>query len=429
MASQLTDEFGAILRDMVGTKESIKGAKDWMLARTAHAQLLAVALRKHVVSARGDFTRVLFAVYLLNDVFFNTAKDETYRYACFDQLGAMLHAACASATDDDQRAKVLRVVDLWGAKAVYAAPQIAALKQLAAGAQPPRPPSPNGALQQQQQQQPTPAPVAAPAPNSAAFAAAAGVAAIRNLQQAQALAAAKGAAAAAAPAAAAAAPRCDLATMPVGVMAGLVKIALTAGHEPWSPLDVSSMPTLMPAAIEPGRLEARVKEFYRVIEADRARREERRREDRGALGAKRMREAGILDDERPAIRMPDDGGQSAATGMHERARPRYAGGEAARARAAAEADLEAAQARPDRAIGDENLGKQMLRGMGWEEGRGLGTEGRGRAEPITDGGQLDKVGIGSRTNPNDPSQPADAYAAYRNTRSDQHGAKQRRGWN
>ena len=48
------------------------------------------------------------------------------------------------------------------------------------------------------------------------------------------------------------APRCDLSAIPVGVMAGLVKIALTAGHEPWKPLDVANIPSLTPAVIEPG---------------------------------------------------------------------------------------------------------------------------------------------------------------------------------
>ena len=66
--------------------------------------------------------------------------------------------------------------------------------------------------------------------------------------------------------------RCDLSTIPVGVMAGLVKVALNGGHEPWRPLDLTTMPTAAPMPVEPGRLEARVKEFYRLLEKDKLRR-------------------------------------------------------------------------------------------------------------------------------------------------------------
>ena len=59
----------------------------------------------------------------------------------------------------------------------------------------------------------------------------------------------------------------------MSAQAGLSRVALTNGHEPWAPLDVAAMPTLAPPAIEPGRLEARVKEFYRTLETDKLRRQ------------------------------------------------------------------------------------------------------------------------------------------------------------
>ena len=45
---------------------------------------------------------------------------------------------------------------------------------------------------------------------------------------------------------------------------------------------------------------------------------------------------------------------------------------------------------------------------------GLGAEGRGRADPILDAGQTDKIGIGSRPAKIDPS---DAFGQFRQQRS------------
>ena len=67
----------------------------------------------------------------------------------------------------------------------------------------------------------------------------------------------------------------------------------------------------------------------------------------------------------------------------------------------------------DRSIEDSNLGRQMLKGMGWKEGTGLGADGTGLAEPVRGDGQLDKVGLGSRQ----PSSSDDFFANYRQSKS------------
>jgi hypothetical protein len=57
----------------------------------------------------------------------------------------------------------------------------------------------------------------------------------------------------------------------------------------------------------------------------------------------------------------------------------------------------------------------MLKGMGWQEGAGLGATGEGISAPIDDGGQLDKVGVGLR---NQKSGSLDGFfEAYRSERS------------
>eukprot|EP00629_Pelagomonadales_sp_RCC1024_P001987 CAMPEP_0119275204 /NCGR_PEP_ID=MMETSP1329-20130426/13442_1 /TAXON_ID=114041 /ORGANISM="Genus nov. species nov., Strain RCC1024" /LENGTH=120 /DNA_ID=CAMNT_0007275571 /DNA_START=170 /DNA_END=529 /DNA_ORIENTATION=- len=110
--------FKATLAAMAGTKESIKQAKEWLLARPAHAGTLAVALREHVVTCP-DFQKVLFAVYLLNDVFFGTSAKDPFRKDFFPQLPTVIHHATQKAPDDASKEKVRRVVELWGAKKVF----------------------------------------------------------------------------------------------------------------------------------------------------------------------------------------------------------------------------------------------------------------------------------------------------------------------
>jgi len=46
--------------------------------------------------------------------------------------------------------------------------------------------------------------------------------------------------------------------MSVGAMVGLVKVAMGEGHKKYRPLDLQSLPAIMPPPIEPGRLEVRV---------------------------------------------------------------------------------------------------------------------------------------------------------------------------
>ncbi|KAJ8598152.1 hypothetical protein CTAYLR_007363 [Chrysophaeum taylorii] len=409
-SAEMLSEFESLLDKIAGTKESIRRAKDWMLSRPQHVGELAAALREHVerwawrseASAVERFSKILFAIYLLNDVFFNSGDDDPFRQGCLGQLGAVVSAARATAPDQAAKDKVSRVVDLWGAKKVFSAADIAALREetppplappvlqpiLPAFGPPPVPPPrcPPPAV--------VPAPVAPPP------------------QPPQ---------------------RLDLATMPVGVMAGIVKVALASGHEPWKPLDVAALPALLPPAIEPGRLEARLNEFYRVLENDRAKRAEKR--------AAREKE---LESDRPFtflpvdVRAPPERRRYPTTTAPRAFTPPVdldAFDPVAAAAAAANSGGAAASSNPRRRpaeppddaskpIGDENLGKQMLRGMGWEEGRGLGVAGRGRAEPIADTGQTDKIGIGSRNHQQQQPEP-DIFAQYRSQR----GSTYRSRWN
>ena len=157
------------------------------------------------------FQKLLFAVYLLNDIFFAArTKEDPFRRSFAPVLSDIIRGASKAADNDASRDKLVKVIELWGAKKVFNSEQIEELKVAAKNE-----PVPVATVQDQ---------------------------------------------------------RCDLSTIPVGVMAGLVKVALNGGHEPWRPLDLTTMPTAAPMPVEPGRLEARVKEFYRLLEKDKLRR-------------------------------------------------------------------------------------------------------------------------------------------------------------
>jgi hypothetical protein len=51
------------------------------------------------------------------------------------------------------------------------------------------------------------------------------------------------------------------------VMANMVKSALKSGHPRYTPMDINAISRATPQSIEPGRLEARISEFYKKYES------------------------------------------------------------------------------------------------------------------------------------------------------------------
>jgi len=189
----------------------------------------------------------------------------------------------------------------------------------------------------------------------------------------------------------------------VGQMAGIVRVALENGHPPWTPLDVLALPSLQPPAIEPVRLEARIKEFYRTLDRESLRR---------AVGAR----AALLPPPPAAARRDesDDEGPSS-----KRRRGDTGAGYSTRRY---ESDDPSPRAGLDVPLGDDNVGKSMLKSMGWQEGRGLGASGTGIAEPISLAPQTDNLGVGGGAASAAAAATAapganDAFTNYRNSKS------------
>eukprot|EP00633_Aureoumbra_lagunensis_P001858 CAMPEP_0197295880 /NCGR_PEP_ID=MMETSP0890-20130614/36793_1 /TAXON_ID=44058 ORGANISM="Aureoumbra lagunensis, Strain CCMP1510" /NCGR_SAMPLE_ID=MMETSP0890 /ASSEMBLY_ACC=CAM_ASM_000533 /LENGTH=211 /DNA_ID=CAMNT_0042772109 /DNA_START=233 /DNA_END=868 /DNA_ORIENTATION=+ len=184
-------------------------------------------------------------------------------------------------------------------------------------------------------------------------------------------------------------PCLDLASVPVGIMADVLSTALAAGHEPWKPLDTSKIPQFNPPIIESNQLEERIANFYRTVDLKR--------------GHKRKADDHTIQQQQAPPQRRKYGPKIDRFELLQR---------------------EIAPMIPHKktninGIGDENVGKQMLRGMGWQEGTGLGSQGTGRAEPIADAGQSDTVGIGSRP----PGANSDVFSQYRSHLSSAHKAK------
>mgnify|MGYP002775742197 CR=1 FL=1 len=63
-------ELQSVLDNLTGTKESIKGAKNWFMQRLPFAPALAEALRERVLSLDDD-VRQLHIIFLANDILFD----------------------------------------------------------------------------------------------------------------------------------------------------------------------------------------------------------------------------------------------------------------------------------------------------------------------------------------------------------------------
>ena len=324
-----------LLADMSGTKESIKQAKEWLLQRPDKAETFAKALQKHVTQQPG-FQKLLFAVYLLNDIFFAArTKEDPFRRSFAPVLSDIIRGAAKAADNDASRDKLVKVIELWGAKKVFNSEQIEELKVAAKNE-----PVPVATVQDQ---------------------------------------------------------RCDLSTIPVGVMAGLVKVALNGGHEPWRPLDLTTMPTAAPMPVEPGRLEARVKEFYRLLEKDKLRRAAQQKPPSTHNDEEEDPEHRAQQDDRKRRRAYEQLDSGYSTRRVDEDATRRQG--------------------LDAAIGADNMGHQMLQQMGWREG-GLGARGTGIAEPIDVRQQQSNQGVGAQQA--QQQQPQDEFSQYRTQRSSQY---------
>jgi hypothetical protein len=224
------------------------------------------------------------------------------------------------------------------------------------------------------------------------------------------------------------APVLDLARIPVGNMANIVKAAKRAGHPPHTTIDTMVFASHAAPHVEPGRLEVRVAEFYRTLEGILHPELAKAAED-SRRHAERDSRYGVSDGRREGSdrrRDGEEGGERYVPGYDEererrgddqewdRPRPRKIGRYSAPDGAGTSAQ-----------ISEDNVGHKLLRGLGWQQGSGLGAEGGGIVEPISAKQMSDRAGIGSGDTTELPTLKDGSidYAAYRKQLSSQYHSK------
>ncbi|KAG5178551.1 calcium homeostasis endoplasmic reticulum protein [Tribonema minus] len=202
----------------------------------------------------------------------------------------------------------------------------------------------------------------------------------------------------------------DIDNMQVGIMVALVRAALRGGAKPYAPINAAAMPPAKPPHIEPGRLEVRLDDFYRrlTLEDDKREREierEERRREREYGDRDRRGRGDYQHNRRSDSRERDRGGYRERRDWGDRGGGRGGG------------YRPPPQAMPETQISEENVGFQALKKMGWQEGAGLGVGGKGIAEPVKGGGQMDRGGIGVKPPSGGGGGPEDMYEQYRKAKS------------
>lgn len=128
-------ELQSVLENLTGTKESIKGAKNWFMQRLPFAPALAEALRDRVLSLEDDI-RQLHVIYLANDILFdslqrriNLKELDNEAVAFQPVLGSMLAAIYYNPQNKEaNQTRLQKILQFWGSKEVYSKEIISALE-------------------------------------------------------------------------------------------------------------------------------------------------------------------------------------------------------------------------------------------------------------------------------------------------------------
>ncbi|CAN0031704.1 unnamed protein product [Ectocarpus sp. 6 AP-2014] len=202
--------------------------------------------------------------------------------------------------------------------------------------------------------------------------------------------------------------------LPVGTMAGILRVSLRNGFRRYKPVDIKLLPKYVTPHIEPGRLDVRVDEFYsratleQVHEERKKEKEQRKVEEERKLAGKEGGGGGSGQNDR-GRRNRDDGFGAGGSQQGLRAKQ-------------AQLELESDMQGREKVLGEENIGHNLLKKMGWSEGTGLGSSRSGMVEPISGSGQasMDKSGIGGgdgSVKKKTDAAEQDAFEAYRRNKS------------
>eukprot|EP01038_Epipyxis_sp_PR26KG_P007897 gene7897-10719_t len=196
-------------------------------------------------------------------------------------------------------------------------------------------------------------------------------------------------------------PLIDLGKISVGGMTNIIKAAIKTGHPKYFPIDVSTLTMASNTHVEPGRLEARVTEYYRKVhlilenetfqssqpthKEDKSSTEENKDRPNHRNDERRTRSDSDYENNWEKLAMKSQ--QTADSTDSNRNNSRN------RARSITTSNNNYNN-NEENVITEENMGHKLLRGLGWQQGSGLGAENSGIVEPIREVGKKDKDRIG-----------------------------------
>ncbi|KAG6706222.1 hypothetical protein I3843_07G206500 [Carya illinoinensis] len=134
LPSDVAMELNSVLNNLNGTKESIKGAKNWFMQRSPFAPALAEALRERIF-VLDDSERQLHIIYLANDILFDsllrrTSPDlDNEALAFVPVLGSMLRRIYHNPQNkEENQTRLQKILELWASKDIFDQNTIDALK-------------------------------------------------------------------------------------------------------------------------------------------------------------------------------------------------------------------------------------------------------------------------------------------------------------
>ncbi|XP_059461042.1 uncharacterized protein LOC132190156 isoform X2 [Corylus avellana] len=154
LPSDVAMELNNVLNSLNGTKESIKGAKNWFMQRSPFAPALAEALRERIF-VLDDSERQLHIIYLANDILFDSLQRRTSpdfdneALAFKPVLGSMLGRIYHNPQNkEENQTRLQKILELWASKDIYDPSAIDVLKGEMIGGAPansfPGPPATSG---------------------------------------------------------------------------------------------------------------------------------------------------------------------------------------------------------------------------------------------------------------------------------------------
>ncbi|KAK4761920.1 hypothetical protein SAY87_029804 [Trapa incisa] len=135
LPSDVASELGNVLNNLNGTKDSIKGAKNWFMKRSPFAPALAEALKERVLTL-DDSERQLHIVFLANDILFDSLQRRVNCNELDDEalafkpvLGSIFARIYHNPQyREENQSRLQKILQFWASKEIYNQETISALE-------------------------------------------------------------------------------------------------------------------------------------------------------------------------------------------------------------------------------------------------------------------------------------------------------------